>query len=396
MSDLTAVSLFAGVGGFDLALRRSGVNVVATVEKDAAAQSVLRHQFPESQHFGDIKEITGEQLRDAGFVSDRGIFTGGFPCQDLSVAGKRAGLAGKRSGLFFEIVRLIDELSPRYFILENVPGLLSSHEGRDFGAVLWSLVERRYGVAYRILDAQFFGVPQRRRRVFIVGCLRDDGRTPFEILALAQGVQGDSSPSSGARPDITNALTTGFGAGGADDNSAQSGHLVPTLTGHHPRNNGGDEHLIAHTLTAEYDASEDGSGRGVPLVAATLTAGGIGKPGVSASGRRQEDDFNLVSFAENQRGELRESDTSLQLTTGGGKPGQGYPAIREGLAVRRLTPVECERLQGFPDDWTAGQSDSARYRQMGNAVAVPVVEWIVKRLIKQDLTRGASSSTVEI
>lgn len=191
---LTAVSLFAGVGGFDLALERAGVKVCAAVEIDKNARGVLAHRFPNTHLFNDVTEVTGEQLRAAGFVPERGIITGGFPCQDLSVAGKRAGLAGKRSGLFWEIVRLVDELSPKYLILENVPGLLSSNQGRDFGVVLDALDERGYGLAWRVLDAQNFGVPQRRRRVFIVGCL-GDGERASEILALSESLRGDSEAS---------------------------------------------------------------------------------------------------------------------------------------------------------------------------------------------------------
>ena len=172
---MNAVSLFAGVGGFDLALQRNGVEVVASVEIDKKAQEVLRRRFPNSTIFGDITEVTGEQLISAGFNPDNGIITGGFPCQDLSVAGKRAGLAGKRSGLFWEICRLLDETRAQNFILENVPGLLSSNNGRDMAAVLEALVQRGYRVGWRVLDAQYFGVPQRRRRVFIVGCLGRGG-----------------------------------------------------------------------------------------------------------------------------------------------------------------------------------------------------------------------------
>ena len=183
---MKAVSLFAGVGGFDLALERNGVEVVASVEIDKKAQEVLRRRFPNSQIFGDITEVKGEQLIAAGFDPNDGIITGGFPCQDLSVAGKRAGLAGKRSGLFWEICRLLDETGAQNFILENVPGLLSSNNGRDMAAVLEALVQRGYRVGWRVLDAQYFGVPQRRRRVFIVGCSRDSGRSPEEILDLSE------------------------------------------------------------------------------------------------------------------------------------------------------------------------------------------------------------------
>ena len=134
--------------------------------------------------FPDVSEVTGDQLRDAGFVPERGIICGGFPCQDLSVAGRGAGMdrdSGTRSALFWEIDRLLGELAPRWVLLENVPGLLSHGHGRTMGAVLGALGERGYGFAYRVLDAQHFGIPQRRRRVFIVGCLGDD-RRPVEVL----------------------------------------------------------------------------------------------------------------------------------------------------------------------------------------------------------------------
>jgi DNA (cytosine-5)-methyltransferase 1 len=186
----TAVSLFAGVGGFDLALERCGYKVAASVEWDKHAQNVLRRRFPNATIFGDIQGVTGEQLIQAGFDPTDGIVTGGFPCQDLSVAGRRAGLAGKRSGLFWEICRLLDETRAQSFILENVPGLLSSNNGRDMAVVIEALVKRGYRVGWRVLDAQYFGVPQRRRRVFIVGCLGNSGRAPEEILAIAEGRAG--------------------------------------------------------------------------------------------------------------------------------------------------------------------------------------------------------------
>ena len=210
---MKAISLFAGVGGFDLALTRNGAEVVASVEIDKNARKVLANRFPNTTHLEDVKNVTGQQLFDLGFNSD-GIIVGGFPCQDLSVAGKRRGLAGERSGLFFEVVRLLDETKAKWFILENVPGLLSSNGGRDLGIVIGALAELGYGVAYRILDAQYFGVPQRRRRIFIVGCLGDDGRTPAQILAISEGRIRYLEKSNQPRKGSPSTIARGLGASG--------------------------------------------------------------------------------------------------------------------------------------------------------------------------------------
>jgi DNA (cytosine-5)-methyltransferase 1 len=205
----TAVSLFAGIGGFDLALERQGVKVVASVEIDKKAQDVLRKHFPHSTIFGDIQGVTGEQLIAAGFEPANGIITGGFPCQDLSVAGKRAGLEGKRSGLFWEICRILDETRTQTFILENVPGLLNSGGGRDMAIVLEALVKLGYRVGWRVLDAQYFGVPQRRRRVFIVGCLGNTGPSPAEILSIGEGRAGYLEASNEKRQSASRQTSNG-------------------------------------------------------------------------------------------------------------------------------------------------------------------------------------------
>ena len=213
---MKAVSLFSGVGGFDLALERNGVEVVATCEIDKHAQKILTRHFPKAKLFSDVTTLTGQDLFDAGFNSD-GIIVGGFPCQDVSVAGKRAGLSDSlgnatRSGLFWEVVRLLEETKAQHFILENVPGLLSSNEGRDFGVVLNALVELGYGVSWRILDAQYFGVPQRRRRIFIVGHLGNDWRTSAEILAIAEGRRGYLEASQQTGQKTSRAITEGAGS----------------------------------------------------------------------------------------------------------------------------------------------------------------------------------------
>jgi DNA (cytosine-5)-methyltransferase 1 len=211
---LTGVSLFAGVGGFDLAMQRQGVKVVASVEIDPKCNEVLAKHFPEATQFTDVTTVKGEDLINAGFTPSTGIITGGFPCQDLSVAGKRAGLAGERSGLFWEIARIVEETQTEYFVIENVPGLLSSNKGADFGVVIGTMADLGYSVGWRVLDAQYFGVPQRRRRVFIVGRRSLDSGSPAEILFKSEGLRRDSSQSKQTGQDTTTSTARSFGQTG--------------------------------------------------------------------------------------------------------------------------------------------------------------------------------------
>ena len=199
---LTGVSLFAGVGGFDLAMQRQGVRVVASVEIDKNCNQVLANHFPEATQFNDITTVKGEDLINAGFTPSAGIITGGFPCQDVSVAGRRAGLAGARSGLFWEAARIVEETQSEYFILENVPGLLSSNKGADFGVVIGTMADLGYSIGWRVLDAQYFGVPQRRKRVFIVGRRATSGGVA-EILFKSEGLRRDTSQIIQAGQDTT-------------------------------------------------------------------------------------------------------------------------------------------------------------------------------------------------
>jgi len=408
IKQLTAVSLFAGVGGFDLALERNGVKVVASVEIDQKASAVLSKHFPNSKLFNDIKGVTGEQLINAGFDPENGIITGGFPCQDLSVAGKRAGLDGNRSGLFYEIVRLLDETKAKFFILENVVGLLSSNSGADMGAVIGALVERGYGVAYRILDAQHFGVPQRRRRVFIVGCAGDSGRTPAEILALTESSIGHfkkvkkqkqntsyATPISVGEYDQSRKIVNTISAelyhkSSVVNQDVANGHLV--LFDPHRSDGVRIQRETVNTLTALMGTG----GNNMPMLAYPMHGAMIGRKdtaGPNGSGFLGENEASYTLTASNQSRHgvavvhnpstfANYIEQEVVGTLRAGMPRGSEPLISEmNSVVRRLTPVECERLQGFPDDWTSGQADQHRYKQMGNAVAVPVVEFIVKRLV---------------
>ena len=193
---LQLVSLFAGVGGFDIAAERVGIDPVVACEIDPQARGVLQHRLPNTTLINDVKDVTGERLTELGLDPRRTVITGGFPCQDLSIAGKQAGLeGGERSSLFFEIVRILREFNPQWFILENVPGLLSSKGGRDMGIVIGSLAELGYSFSWRILDAQNFGVPQRRRRVFIVGHFGTDATRAEQVLFESEGSRGNLEAS---------------------------------------------------------------------------------------------------------------------------------------------------------------------------------------------------------
>lgn len=467
-------SLFSGIGGFDLGFERAGMTVAFQCEIDKDARKVLGERWPDVPCYEDVKEIHGRRAcrddvrlagvggerhvvagqgseldrsspgvrgdvaveQDAGRVhrpaaTDDGgfgtdgcpaclpavdVLCGGFPCQDLSVAGRRAGLAGERSGLFHEFMRVAGELAPRWVVVENVPGLLSSNGGRDMGVVVGTLADLGYGWAYRVLDAQFFGVAQRRRRVFIVGCLGDTAAAA-QVLFEPESCGGDSPPSRTARAGAAGG-SAGRATGGVADTlrshprpgSNSNGALV-AATLNSGGNNGGfrtepGEHLVPIGFHQTQDPiSEDNL---TPALGATSIGMGIAyRKAARVSGPDTPETWvddglantlngfdvgdvrtthavvqplSVAAFSENQRGEVLETDYSRQLTTGGGKPGQGYPAVRDGMAVRRVTPVECERLQGFPDEWTGSLSDSARYRTLGNAVAVPVAEWIARRM----------------
>jgi DNA (cytosine-5)-methyltransferase 1 len=375
-----AVSLFAGIGGFDLALERNGIEVVASVEWDKHAQSVLKNRFPNSKIYGDIQEVTGEQLINAGFDPRNGIITGGFPCQDLSVAGKRTGLAGNRSGLFWEICRLLDETKAQYFILENVPGLLSSNNGADMGVVISALAQRGYGLAYRVLDAKHYGVPQRRRRVFIVGSLGDNGRTPAEILAIAEGRAGylaeggKSRKSSTTAPDgspTTVGTLLARDYKGIDQISVEENKLV--LFDDDNKEEINNSLLFQATRNENIRIFEKHSP--TLAVAGWLRSLHVFSMHGAMIGRND-------AAGPHGSGFLGDNEPSYTLTASS-QARHGVVTVAENTSmVRRLTPLECERLQGFPDGWTEGQADGHRYKQLGNAVAVPVVSWIIERLVK--------------
>jgi DNA (cytosine-5)-methyltransferase 1 len=355
-------SLFSGIGGFDLGFERAGMTPAWQCEIDAAARGVMARRFPDVPIMEDVRDVRSDNCSAVDLVC------GGFPCQDLSVAGKRAGLAGERSGLWFEFRRVLDELRPQWVVIENVPGLLSSNGGNDFAVLLRGLVELRYGVAWRVLDAQYFGVAQRRRRVFIVGSL-GDGRAA-QVLFESEGVCGHpparGEKGQGVADTATPLTASGRGTERAGESRGQD-TLIPFD--------------LAQITSATNRTTVKPNGPAWPLNTSANMH-------IAYGGNNTSGPLEVATACNAHGGSGRMDFESETFILGDGRPGRA--TLRQGRTtelysshrgIRRLTPTECERLQGFPDGWTAGQSDSARYRQLGNAVAVPCAEWIARRIV---------------
>ena len=389
------LSVCSGIEAASCAWHQLGWEAVAFSEIEPFPCRVLQHRFPDVPNLGDMTKIKGEEYR--GAVD---LLVGGTPCQDFSVAGKRAGMDGARSGLARDFARLLREIRPRWFIWENVPGAFSTNGGRDFWTFIGTLADIGYCLAWRVLDAQFFGVPQRRRRIFLVGHLgvwRSSGAVLFEPHSLC----GNTEASRKKRPATTQAITGCLGAGGADDNRAQAGFYVPDIVDQAmsckwskgTSGPAGDEHhnLVCAVRTSQQSADGWGVSEDVAHTMDCANGQAICAPVTTrgyADNAAQESKL-VLSFAQNQTGEVRRSDKMGTLNTNSNPSGRNTPMIY-GMGVRRLTPLECEKLQGFPDGWTdiPGASDTARYKALGNSMAVPVMRWIGERIERVDSQLG--------
>ena len=382
-----AVSLFAGIGGFELAMHNVGIPTIASCEIDPKAQQVLKTHFPNTHIFDDIQTLTGKDLINAGFKPDTGIITGGFPCQDLSVAGKRAGLNGQRSGLFWHIVRLLEQTQTEWFLLENVPGLLTSNNGRDFGTALRALVECGYSVGWRVLDAQYFGVPQRRRRIFILGNRSGNAEHIAQILFKPEGLRRNIAQSQKQGQSVTGNVGKGFGesmlANGKEisnclpaelyhhgtvvNQDVDNGHLIVFKP--HPTEGARIQTNVINTLTATMGTG----GNNVPMMF-SHTQGLDPQPSKIAAPTLRANGSGMAVAFDEYNNSIADNHHTLRAN----RHSNGTLTNNQ---VRRLTPIECERLQGFPDNWTTNQPDSHRYKQLGNAIAVPCVQWIMQGIV---------------
>ena len=484
---LTMGSLFDGIGGFPLAAVHNGIIPVWASEIEPFPIRVTRLRFPEMIHVGDITKLDGGKLPPVD------VICGGSPCQDLSVAGQRRGLAGERSGLFMEQVRIVKEMRnadagrgsdyfsrPRYLVWENVPGAFSSTGGEDFRAVIEEIVRIKdsachvprpdsgrwgsagaailgteFSLAWRVLDAQYWGVPQRRRRIFLVADF--GGQSAWKILFEQERLSGDTPQGESQRERASHPASGGSGAAGRDENREEGRSRCITCLCLNDQ--GGERMDISEDVTATLrasmnqhqplvfenhgiDARYTGPHEIVPTISARCGTGGNNLPlvaeapesyciagniidrkvqnGGNGLGVNREASYTLTStdrhavfsrqsydelipnqVASTQSARQYKAATDLIMDVAGldcrngmengnisgtlqsGSSGSSLNAIhpvRTGNLIRRLTPLECERLQGFPDRWTdiPGASDSARYKALGNSVAIPCVDFVMR------------------
>lgn len=482
------LSLFSGIEAASVAWQPLGWECVGVAEIEPFPCAVLAHHYPDVPNLGSVTDITDDRIAALGPID---LVVGGSPCQDLSVAGKRAGLAGARSGLFHEQLRIFHAArslcGARWLLWENVPGAFSSHAGRDFAVVVGAMAGCELGVPplgwgnegaavgpnglveWSSLDAQWFGVAQRRRRVFALLDTGDWTHRP-PVLLEPESLRGDSPPRREAGEGVVGTLEASLGRRGGQPNdhdpaggliAAPHDDISPALKARDSKGPSSDGDgdgdgailvpMVAHSLRAEgFDASEDGTGRGTPLVPVAFDttqvtskanrsdpkpgdpchplAAGAHPPAVAFSCKDHGADAGDIAPTlramghngshANAGGQLavafhgsQDPDVSGDVTHPVGRNQGQETCVSQGAAVRRLTPRECERLQGFPDDYTliplkkrrkveADEfaylrrtypsmpmedarrlaCDGPRYKALGNSFAEPVIRWIGRKI----------------
>lgn len=411
---LTYLSTFTGVGGFDLGFDRAGMTCLGMCEIDDKARAVLDHHWKDTPKHDDITTAITSGWADQ-FVGRTDVLIGGAPCQDLSVAGKRRGFDGERSVLFFDMVELAAYVGAQYIVYENVPGLLRSNDGRDFGAVLHALADAGFSnIEWRELDSQQFGVPQRRRRIFLVAHTPAAGGR--EVFPVGESRIGDLASIIPAWQEPPGAAEDGAGSRRWAGSAVEEEIAAPLLA-----LTGGPRTTDIDGATFVAEATYwDGGQTSDCLDVSMLSKGqmlpekrrmpAVLVPSTFSKKHRAASDSDYESWAEDNVSPtlnvFDNGDTRATSLVVGFNPqnGGGYGDANDGLAItpegtgplstsqkvavasqymaRRLTPVECERLQGFPDSWTdvvvdgKPMSDTQRYKQMGNAVTVNVAEYV--------------------
>lgn len=424
------LSVCSGIEAATVAWHDMGWNPVGFSEIEKFPSEVLKHHYPSVPNFGDMTKYKEWKIDSVG------LLVGGTPCQSFSVAGLRKGLDDPRGNLALTYVGILDHFRPKWFVWENVPGVLSSGQGRDFAAFLTALGIIGYGWSYRVLDAQYFGVAQRRRRVFVVGCL-GDWRPTAKVLFESESLRRDIKTSRKKREKTTESIGTSFAyENHPTDSRIKEIDTSPTVTARW--GTGGNNVPLIQNVPISWDAElnpnenkmgtlmrggQGGRMEGVAIpydlyqitsplngqrrengdpchtlardnaaYASVVTniqgnligrnKGGPNGVGVSeneAMYTLTKTDVHAVAFTTEQTPKFN-NQQALTLTQSEHKHNQ---CVLNQMTVRRLTPVECERLQGFPDNYTNIKEncpDGHRYKALGNSMAVPVMKWIGKRI----------------
>ena len=420
------LSVCSGIEAATVAWHHMGWEPAGFSEIEKFPSQVLANHYPNVTNFGDMTKFKEWDLN--GTID---LLVGGTPCQSFSVAGLRKGMDDPRGNLALVYCSMLDHFQPKWFVWENVPGVLSSGGGRDFGSFLGAVAELGYGFAYRVLDAQYFGVAQRRRRVFVVGCLggwqsaaavlfereslcrdtkksrekRQDiaatiaarfgvSRNNYEELAPIQQVYENHGTDSRIKPvDVCPTVTSRWGTGGNNVPLVNESELMTSTLGY--RESGLHDYKegnVAGTLKASGGVLGGGS---ETFLAKPITYSIQGSRATSktanGSGYNTEISFTLNSIDVHGVAQVvaptltasNDPSRSPQSTEVTNQVASVYAAS---MAVRRLTTIECERLQGFPDNYTDIQPkgkptpDGPRYKALGNSMAVPVMKWIGERI----------------
>jgi DNA (cytosine-5)-methyltransferase 1 len=369
------LSVCSGIEAATVAWHHMGWQPVAFSDIEPFPSAVLAHHYPNVPNLGDMTKFEEWNLESVD------LLVGGTPCQSFSVAGLRKGLADPRGNLMLTFLAIAQRQRPRWIVWENVPGVLSSNGGRDFGTFLGALGELGYGFAYRVLDAQWFGVAQRRRRVFVVGYLGDWQRAA-KVLFESESVCRDTPPSRETRQETAKCLTAGVGK--------RYDFETETLpVAFHNRQDPDVSGSITHPLGA------NDNGMAVAFAQNQLGEVRIGEVTNTLNTNSNASGRNTPMVAQPVATDLYngaiDGDATHSLRVGNGNAMGGVPSVMASMQVRRLTPIECERLQGFPDNYTnipwrkkPESPDGPRYKALGNSMAVPVMRWIGERINKVD------------
>jgi DNA (cytosine-5)-methyltransferase 1 len=373
------LSVCSGIEAATVAWHDMGWKPIGFSEIEKFPSQLLQHHYPHVTNYGDMTKFKEWNINEPV-----NLLVGGTPCQSFSIAGLRKGLEDPRGNLMLTYLGIADHFKPKWLLWENVPGVLSSNGGEDFACLLKGMAELGYGFAYRVLDAQHFGVPQRRRRLFVVGCL-GDWRSAAKVLFESESLCRDITPSRNKGKEIANCLTKSPSSYSSYNPARSEGNAVISYNitfcdangTRKDRPNGGlyvNETDTSNTLTranvGTYAVDTyNGTIQGDVTATLTTTGGGISSgPSVMVSTFKATADCLTAAYGTKWNGNASATNGSL--------------FAKQNMRVRRLTPKECERLQGFPDNYTntPTSSDTTRYKALGNSMAVPVMKWIGQRI----------------